>query len=83
MTMAYQRIIIAVQCRDEDEKKAIQEMAKNLSQRLALKAEDIIRAYPLIEKNGELIAAAARMVSKNGPRGLVKLLPMLAKIKMR
>ena len=77
--MAYKKVTIAVDCDNEQEKEMVQVMAKELSETLRLKAKELINFYPVLEKNRNLIYTAMQLVSREGKRGLLKLVPLLIK----
>lgn len=77
--MAYKKVSIAVDCDNEQEKEMVQVMAKELSETLRLKAKELINFYPVLEKNRNLIYTAMQLVSREGKRGLLKLVPLLIK----
>lgn len=77
--MAYKKVTIAVDCENEQEKEMVQVMAKELSETLQLKAKELINFYPVLEKNRNLIFTAMHLISKEGKRGLLKLVPLLIK----
>lgn len=77
--MAYKKVTIAVDCENEQEQQMVQVMAKELSETLRLKAKDLINFYPVLEKNRNLIYTAMQLISKEGKRGIFKLVPILMK----
>lgn len=77
--MAYKKIIIAVDCENEAEQQRVQTIAKDLSETLRLKAKELIDFYPFLQKNRGLIFTAMDTMSKEGKRGLLKLVPLLLK----
>jgi hypothetical protein len=77
--MAYKKVIIAVDCENENEQKMVQEIAKELSETLRLKAKELINFYPFLQKNRGLIYTAIDIMSRDGKKGLLKLVPLLVK----
>ena len=77
--MAYKKVIIAIDCENEQEQQKVQEIAKDLSETLRLKARELISFYPFLQKNRGLIFAAMDTMSKEGKKGLIKLVPLLLK----
>lgn len=75
--MAYKKIALAVDCETEAEQQKVQEIAKELSEILRLKAKDLIDIYPTLQKNKGLIFSVVNTISKEGKKGLFKLVPML------
>lgn len=77
--MAYKKIILAVDCENEQEQQMVQMIAKELSETLRLKAKELINFYPVLLKHRGLIYAAMQTISREGKKGLLKLIPMLIK----
>lgn len=77
--MAYKKVIIAVDCENENEQKMVQEIAKDLSDTLRLKAKELISFYPVLQKNRGLIFTAVDTMSREGKKGILKLIPLLMK----
>ena len=75
--MAYKKITIAVDCENEAEQQRVQEIAKDLSEILRLKARDLIGFYPTLQKNKGLIFSVVNTISKEGKKGLFKIVPMI------
>lgn len=75
--MAYKKIMLAVNCENEAEQQKVQEIAKELSGILHLQAKDLIELYPTLQKNKGLIFSVVNTISKEGKKGLFKLVPML------
>lgn len=75
--MAYKKIMVAVDCDTEQEQQLLQVMAKELSETLRLKAKDLISFYPVLQKHRGLIYSAMQTISREGKKGLLKLIPML------
>lgn len=75
--MAYKKIIIAVDCENEEEQQKVQTIAKELSETLRLQAKDLISFYPTLQKHKGLLYNAMKTISQEGKMGLVKLVPML------
>lgn len=77
--MGYRKIIIAVDCDNDQEQQEIQVIAQELSQLFTLKAKNIISFYPVIKQNKTMLYNAAKIVSREGKRGLMKIIPMILK----
>ena len=73
----YRKIEIAVDCANDQERDAVQRIAKEGSGMLRLRASDLINAYPMIERNSALIAAAFRTISQEGMRGAIRIIPYI------
>lgn len=77
--MTYRKIYIAVDCANEQEVMTTQAAAKRMSEIFQLKASDVLTLYPLVEKNGNLIVTTIRTISREGMRGLARMVPYLLK----
>jgi hypothetical protein len=77
--MAYKKIIIAVDCDNEQEQHMVQTIAKELSETLRLKAKELISFYPTLQKYKGLLYNAMKTISQEGKMGILKLVPMLIK----
>lgn len=77
--MAYKKIILAVDCENEQEQQMVQVIAKELSEALHLKAKELINFYPILEKHKALLYTAVTTISREGKKGLLKLVPLLLK----
>ena len=77
--MAYKKIIIAVDCENEQEQQMVQTIAKELSETLRLKAKELISFYPTLQKHKGLLYNAMKTISQEGKMGILKLVPMLIK----
>ena len=75
----YRKIEIAVDCANDQERDAVQRIAKEASGMLRLRASDLINAYPMIERNSSLIATAFRTISQEGMRGAMRIIPYIIK----
>lgn len=77
--MAYKKVYVAIDCENEQEQQKVQELAKEISGVLTLKARELIGFYPVLQKNRALIYNAFNILSKEGKKGLFKLIPLLVK----
>lgn len=75
--MAYKKIIIAVDCDNEEEQRIVQDIAQDVSQTFRLKAKELISFYPTLQKHKGLLYNAIKTISQDGKRGILKLVPML------
>lgn len=57
----------------------VQQIAKDASETMRLKASDVIRFYPLYKKNSGLIISAIRAISQEGMKGVMRVVPALIK----
>ena len=73
--MAFRKIFIAVDCKNEAEVEAVQQFAKELSQVLQLKSSDILRLAPAIRKNRDLLVYTVRTIASDGIKGVMKIAP--------
>jgi hypothetical protein len=77
--MAYRKIVIAVDCANENEAAEVQRIAQEVSSIFRLKAADLISVFPMIKKNGNVIITALRTISQEGMRGVALTIPYLIK----
>ena len=77
--MGYKKITLAVDCENEEEQQMVQVMAKELSETLRLRAKELISFYPILQRHKGLIYTAINLISKEGKRGLLKLVPIIIK----
>ena len=77
--MSHRKIILAVDCENEQQQAAVQEIAKELSATFQLSASSIISFYPFVKKHKALLYSAVKTISKEGKKGIVKIVPMLLK----
>ena len=75
----YKKIYIAVDCESEQEQQLVQNIAQDISQSFTIKAKDLIGFYPTIQKNKALLNTVVKTVSREGKKGLMKLVPILIK----
>lgn len=68
--MAYKKIYIALNCKDAEEAKKMQQAAEDLSATFAMSAGDILAIYPYVKKNARLIRNTIQTLSQKGVRGL-------------
>ena len=77
--MAYRKVYIAVDCDNDKEQLAVQNIAKEISGTFSIKAKDVIGFYPFVVNNRALLYSAVKMVATEGKKGVMKLVPMLLK----
>ena len=77
--MAYRKIFLAVDCNSDQEVEAVQQIAKEVSETFRMSAKDLIAFYPFLRQHKALLYSAVKTVSKEGKKGVMKLIPMLIK----
>lgn len=77
----YRKVYIAVICEDDNELAEAQKIAQDLSGAFRLSAKNLIQAYPMIKKNGTLIANSMRTIAREGMSGIAKVIPQLMRMK--
>ena len=77
--MAHRKIILAVDCENDQQQQAVQRIAEELSKTFLISAKDLIAFYPFVKKHKALLYSAVKTVSKEGKKGVMKLIPMLIK----
>lgn len=78
---AYRKVHIAVYCENDEEVNEVQQFAEELSTTFRLSARDMLNVRPLVQKNGHLISTAVRTIAKEGMSGVMKMVPLLMKMK--
>lgn len=73
------KIILVVDCADDKEKELVQGIANEISGTFNMKGSDLISFYPFVKKNKALLYSAVNTVSRDGKKGMMKLIPMLIK----
>ncbi len=77
--MAYRKIIIAVDCDNDQEQQIMQNIAQELSQTFTLKAKQIITFYPVVKQHKALFYNIFKIVATEGKKGFMKVVPMIIK----
>lgn len=77
--MAHRKIILAVDCDNEQQQQAVQRIAEEISKTFQISAKDLINLYPFVSQHKALLYSAVKTVSKEGKKGLLKLIPILIK----
>lgn len=75
--MGYRKIYVAIDCRSDDEAKQVQKIAEDLSMMFSLSASDIIAIYPSVKSNSGLIKTSIKTLSKDGMKGVGKVVSYL------
>ncbi len=70
--MGYRKIYLAIDCRSDEETQKVQKIAEDLSMMFSLSAKDIIALYPAVKNNSGLIKTSIKTLSKEGIRGVGK-----------
>lgn len=70
--MGYRKIYLAIDCRSDEETQQVQKIAEDLSMMFSLSAKDIIALYPAVKNNSGLIKTSIKTLSKEGIRGVGK-----------
>lgn len=71
------KIMVAVYCEDDEQARAVQNIAKEFCSQFQVSATDIMSFYPLIIRNKALLRDAAKTISKGGMASALKLAPSL------
>ena len=70
--MGYRKIYLAIDCRSDEETQKFQKIAEDLSMMFSLSAKDIIALYPAIKNNSGLIKTSIKTLTKDGLKGVGK-----------
>lgn len=76
----FREIKAAVDCKNDLERDAVQEVVKRLCNKYHPTAEDIIEFYSMYDQNEELFSNVINTLKRDGKKGLVKLVPTLMKM---
>ena len=76
------KIMIAVYCDDDEQARAVQNIAKEFCSQFSVKATDIMGIYPMILKNKALLKDAAKTITRGGKSAAFRLIPSLLKALM-
>lgn len=71
--MGYRKIYVAIDCRSDEDAQKVQKIAEDLSMMFSLSAKDIISIYPAIKNNSGLIKTSIKTLSKEGFKGMGKI----------
>lgn len=77
--MAYRKIIIAVDCDNDQEQQVMQSIAQELSATFNMKAKQIISFYPMVKQHKTLLYNVVKTVASEGKKGFAKVVPMILK----
>ena len=73
------KIMIAVYCDDDEQARAVQNIAKEFCSQFSVSATDIMSFYPLILKHKALLKDAASTISKGGKMAALRMATSLIK----
>ena len=79
--MSKKKIIILVDCENDDEKTAVQKMLASYTEQYDLKASSIISMYPFIERNKLALSQIINNISKSGKAGIMKSIALITQLK--
>ena len=80
--MGYRKIYLAIDCRSDEDAQKVQKIAEDLSMMFGLSAKDIIALYPSIKANSGLIKTSLKTLSREGFKGVGKIVSyMIANFK--
>lgn len=75
----YRKIILAVDCDNEQDQQLVQNIAQEVCQTYHISAKDIISFYPVVRQNKDIIYTAFKTISREGKKGIMKIVPLLMK----
>ena len=75
--MGYRKIYMAIDCRNDEEAQLVQKIAEDLSMMFSLSAKDIIAIYPSVKSNAGLIKTSIKTLSRDGMKGVGKVVSYL------
>lgn len=71
--MAYRKIILLVDCDNDQEKNQVQAFCDEISNMRVLSGKDLVRVYPKFKQHKEDFILLFRMIVKGGPKSLLSL----------
>jgi hypothetical protein len=73
------KIYLAVYCDSDEQAVAVQNVAKEFSSMFAIDAVDLLAIYPKIKDKRGLLKETAQVITKEGKKGAIRLIPALIK----
>lgn len=73
------KIYMAVYCESDEQARAVQNVMKEFCSMFSVDAVTLLGIYPSIKNNRALIKDAAQTLTKEGKKGLIRLIPALIK----
>ena len=71
--MALRKIFLAVECADDVERDAMQNLANEISNMRVLNAHELLTMAPLFRANKDAFAKLFKMIAKGGPKALLSM----------
>lgn len=75
----FRKIHIAVNCDNDEEYRAVQKIAEEMSSVMRLTAQELIAVYPEIKKRYGMIATAKSAIKEKGKKGLMAVVGQILK----
>lgn len=76
----FRKIVIAVDCENDEEQAAVQRIAQDVCQSFRLRGKDIVSVYPQVANNKQLLREVVSTISRDGKRGAISLIPKIIKM---
>lgn len=73
------KIYIAVYCDSDEQALAVQNVAKEFCSMFTIDAVDLLAIYPKIKEKRGVLKDAAKVITKEGKKGAIRLVPALIK----
>lgn len=67
----FRKIHIAVDCDTEEEYRAVQKIAQEISSVMRITAKEFIAVYPEVKKRYGIISSAKQAIKEKGKKGLI------------
>ena len=69
--MPLRKISVAVDCDNDQQRDMVQNIATDMSNRMTIKANNIIDIYPLLVNNHKALSELFNLITKDGPKSLL------------
>lgn len=73
------KIYMAVYCDSDEQAQAVQNVAKEFCSMFTIDAVDLLAIYPKIKEKRGVLKDAAQIITKEGKKGAIRLVPALIK----
>lgn len=73
------KIYMAVYCDNDEQALAVQNVTKEFCSMFTIDAVDLLAIYPKIKEKRSVLKDAAKVITKEGKKGAIRLIPALIK----
>lgn len=79
--MALRKLYIVIDCADDTQKEHVQGVLNEISNTRAFNGADVLKMKPMFDKNKNTFVQIFRAIGQGGTSGIMKCIPLLAKLK--